>query len=92
MSLSSRRISAATNPMSSVDIASIEEAMKMATLDTLKGYAQNHYGEVKQYGQTEYISQNQAAGYQVLREPLWNKGKHHEIFCELHLHSPILGS
>ena len=65
--------------MSSVDIASIEEAMKMATLDTLKGYAQNHYGEVKQYGETEYISQNQAAGYQVLREPLWNKGEHLEI-------------
>ena len=71
---SSRRISAA-NPMSSVDIATIEEAMRMANLDTLQGYAQNHYGEVRQYATTEYISRNQALGYQVLNEPLWNKGK-----------------
>ena len=74
MSISSRRISAA-NPMSSVDISSIEEAMKMASLDTLRGYAQNHYGQVQQYATTEYIPQHQAAGYQVLREPLWNKGE-----------------
>lgn len=47
----------------------------MANLDTLRGYAQNHYGQVQQYATTEYISQGQAAGYQVLREPLWNKGK-----------------
>jgi hypothetical protein len=74
MSISSRRISA-SNPMSSVDISTIEEAMKMANLDTLRGYSQNHYGQVQQYANTEYISQSQAAGYQVLREPLWNKGK-----------------
>jgi hypothetical protein len=61
--------------MSSVDIATIEEAMKMASLDTLRGYAQNHYGQVQQYAKTEYISKGQATGYQVLREPLWNKGK-----------------
>ncbi|KAJ9151599.1 NADP-dependent malic enzyme [Coniochaeta hoffmannii] len=73
MSISSRRISA-SNPMSSVDIATIEEAMKMANLDTLRGYAQNHYGQVQQYAKTEYVSHSQAAGYQVLREPLWNKG------------------
>ncbi|KAH8891281.1 hypothetical protein GQ53DRAFT_765393 [Thozetella sp. PMI_491] len=60
--------------MSTVDITSIEEAMKMASLDTLRGYAQNHYGEVKQYSNTEYVTKNQAAGYQVLREPMWNKG------------------
>lgn len=74
MSISSRRISA-SNPMSSVDIATIEESMKLAQLDTHRGYAQNHYGQVQQYAKTEYISHNQAAGYQVLREPLWNKGK-----------------
>jgi malate dehydrogenase (oxaloacetate-decarboxylating)(NADP+) len=61
--------------MSTVDIATIEEAMKMANLDGMRGYAQNHYGEVQQFSTTEYISQNQAAGYQVLREPLWNKGE-----------------
>lgn len=71
---SSRRISAA-NPMSTVDIATIEEAMRMANLDTLRGYAQKNFGEVRQYAITEYISEKQALGYQVLGEPLWNKGK-----------------
>ncbi|KAK0626567.1 hypothetical protein B0T14DRAFT_108838 [Immersiella caudata] len=72
---SSRRISAA-NPMSSVDINTIEEAMRMANLDTLRGYQQKNYGqEVRQYATTEYISENQALGYQVLNEPMWNKGK-----------------
>jgi len=77
MSISStRRISAAANPMSSVDIAAIEEAMKMASLDTLRGYAQNRYNnEVRQYATTEYLSQAQALGYQVLNEPMWNKGE-----------------
>ncbi|GAB1315027.1 hypothetical protein MFIFM68171_05237 [Madurella fahalii] len=74
MSISSARRISAANPMSSVDIATIEEAMRMANLDTLRGYAQNHYGEVHQYATTEYISQNQALGYQVLNEPMWNKG------------------
>jgi malate dehydrogenase (oxaloacetate-decarboxylating)(NADP+) len=60
--------------MSSVDIAAIEERMKMASLDQLRGYAQNHYGEVQQFRNTEYVSQSQAGGYQILREPLWNKG------------------
>ncbi len=50
--------------------------MKMASLDQLRGYAQNHYGEVQQYRATEYIPEAQAGGYQVLREPLWNKGRH----------------
>ena len=60
--------------MSSVDIIAIEQAMKMASLDQLRGYAQNTYGEVLQHKTTEYITKNDAAGYQVLREPLWNKG------------------
>jgi hypothetical protein len=47
----------------------------MANLDTLRGYAQNHYAEVHQYATTEYITQNQALGYQVLNEPMWNKGE-----------------
>ncbi|KXX77580.1 NADP-dependent malic enzyme [Madurella mycetomatis] len=74
MSISSARRISAANPMSSVDIATIEEAMRMANLDTLRGYAQNNYAEVRQYATTEYISQNQALGYQVLNEPMWNKG------------------
>jgi hypothetical protein len=65
------------NPMSTVDISVIEERMKMSQLDQLRGYAQNHYGEVHQYKSTEYVPQSQAAGYQILREPLWNKGELH---------------
>ncbi len=60
--------------MSSVDIRAIQEQMKMAALDGLKGYAQDHYAEVQQYSKTEYVSKAAASGFQVLREPLWNKG------------------
>ncbi|KAI1284359.1 NADP-dependent malic enzyme [Xylaria sp. FL0933] len=74
LSLSLQRRQSAFNPMSSVDIASIEQRMKMASLDGLRGYAQDHYGEVKQNKSTEYVPQSAAGGYQVLREPLWNKG------------------
>lgn len=49
--------------------------MRVASLDTLRGYAQNHYGEVHQYSTTEYIPQSRALGYQVLNEPMWNKGE-----------------
>jgi len=48
--------------------------MRMANLDTLRGYNQTNYGEVHQDATTEYISQNQALGYQILDNPLWNKG------------------
>lgn len=74
LSLSLQRRQSALNPMSSVDISAIEEQMKMAALDGLRGYAQNHYGEVQQYRSTDYVPQSAAGGYQVLREPLWNKG------------------
>ncbi|KAJ9148433.1 NADP-dependent malic enzyme [Pleurostoma richardsiae] len=73
MSMSSRRLSE-FNPMASVDLATIEEAMRMATLDGLRGYKQNTFGEVKQFRTTEYMAKHQALGSQVLREPLWNKG------------------
>ena len=49
--------------------------MRMANLDTLRGYNQGRYGEVHQDAATEYISQTQALGYQVLNEPMWNKGE-----------------
>ncbi|KAI0119438.1 NADP-dependent malic enzyme [Daldinia grandis] len=74
LSLSLQRRQSALNPMSSVDISAIEEQMKMAALDGLRGYAQNHYGEVQQYRSTDYVPQSAAGGYQILREPLWNKG------------------
>ncbi|KAI0166903.1 hypothetical protein GGR52DRAFT_556083 [Hypoxylon sp. FL1284] len=74
LSLSLQRRQSSLNPMSSVDIGAIEEQMKMASLDGLRGYAQNHYGEVHQYRTTDYVAQSSAGGYQILREPLWNKG------------------
>ncbi|KAI1330125.1 NADP-dependent malic enzyme [Xylariaceae sp. FL0255] len=74
LSLSLQRRQSALNPMSTVDLASIEQQMKMASLDGLRGYAQDHYGEVKQYRTTDYVPKSAAGGYQVLREPLWNKG------------------
>ena len=71
--------------MSSVDIHAIEEQMKMAALDGLRGYAQDHYAEVEQYSKTEYVSKAAASGYQVLREPLWNKGMNQSRFLHMEL-------
>lgn len=48
--------------------------MKAASLDQYRGYAQDHYTEVKQDHETEYLKESDASAYQVLREPLWNKG------------------
>ncbi|KAF4968619.1 hypothetical protein FZEAL_10360 [Fusarium zealandicum] len=46
----------------------------MASLDQHRGYVQDHYAEVKQDRPTESLNESNAAGYQILREPLWNKG------------------
>lgn len=64
-----------SNPMSSVDLTKIEQQIKMAALDQHRGYVQDHYQEVKQERSPEYVDENNAAGYQIVREPLWNKGK-----------------
>lgn len=61
--------------MSNVDLSAIEEKIKMASLDQHRGYAQNHSAEIKQERATEYLSEDQAAGYQIVREPFWNKGE-----------------
>ncbi|KAI1498221.1 NADP-dependent malic enzyme [Biscogniauxia marginata] len=74
LSLSLQRRTSSLNPMSTVDVTAIEQSMKMAALDGLRGYAQDHYGEVRQYRTTDYVPKSAAGGYQVLREPLWNKG------------------
>ncbi|CZT48607.1 related to malate dehydrogenase (oxaloacetate-decarboxylating) (NADP+) [Rhynchosporium secalis] len=73
MSISQRRISG-FDPMSAVNMDHVEAAMKAAALDCFKGYAQDNYGTVNQYGITEYVPKNMAGGYQVIREPAWNKG------------------
>lgn len=46
----------------------------MAQLDSLRGYAQDHYGTVEQSQKTDYVQKGNACGYQVIREPQWNKG------------------
>jgi hypothetical protein len=48
--------------------------MKMSALDGLRGYAQDHYGVVRQENRTEYVGEERARGVNVLREPGWNKG------------------
>lgn len=67
--------------MSSVDISAIEESLKMAALDQHRGYSQGNPGEVKQFRTTEYVPENQAAGYQVIQQPFWNKGKQLFVVC-----------
>lgn len=62
------------NPMAAVDTTAIEAAMKMSALDGLRGYSTEHYGTVKQYRTTDYVPKSHAGGYQVIREPAWNKG------------------
>ncbi|KAI6359704.1 hypothetical protein MCOR25_006970 [Pyricularia grisea] len=61
-------------PTTAIDIAQIEEGIKMANLDTLRGYSNTTPAPVQQAIKTEYTPMSQAAGYQVLREPMWNKG------------------
>lgn len=88
MSISGRRLTD-FNPMSSVNVFAIEEAMKMAALDQHRGYTQSHIGEVKQHRDTEYVDHSQAAGYQVIHEPLWNKGTLLCCRCRCRSLSPV---
>ncbi|KAF7944604.1 uncharacterized protein EAE97_005237 [Botrytis byssoidea] len=74
ISISTSRRNTAMNPIGGIDIAAIEAAMKQSSLDHLKGYSQTNYPTVTQSNETEYISEDSAKGYQVLREPAWNKG------------------
>lgn len=50
--------------------------MKLASLDHLAGYSTKAYpGPVSQPESTEYAEETMAKGYDVLREPAWNKSK-----------------
>lgn len=60
--------------MSAIDTQAVEAALKAQQMDQLRGY-KDTYGEVQQSGETQYISEEQALGAQVLSEPMWNKGK-----------------
>jgi len=65
------------NAMAMVDVVAIENQMKAASLDTLKGYNHNTFGTVLQGPPTEYVKKRDAKGYQLLKEPMWNQG----LFC-----------
>ncbi|KAM3556107.1 hypothetical protein MY1884_005246 [Beauveria asiatica] len=73
LSFSAQRLTQ-RNTMSAVDISAIQEAMKMTALDQHRGYTQDRFAEVKQTQPTQYLSEAAAAGYQIIREPHWNKG------------------
>jgi malate dehydrogenase (oxaloacetate-decarboxylating)(NADP+) len=72
--------------MAGLDTTALEAAMQLAALDSLKGYKANTYAEVKQYRETEYVTKGNAGGYQVIREPSWNKGIFLNFYflCSIH--------
>jgi malate dehydrogenase (oxaloacetate-decarboxylating)(NADP+) len=64
------------NPLSFVDTAAIDAQMKLASLNHLAGYSTKAYpAAVEQSASTQYTPEEMARGYQVLREPAWNKGE-----------------
>ena len=73
-SLSTTRRISEMNPLSSINIQALEAQMQANSLDGLRGYSQDHYGVIKQHMKTEYLPKSHAGGYQILREPSWNKG------------------
>lgn len=79
MSISSQRRLTEQNPLGSIDIAAIEKQLRMASLDGLRGYHQDHYSEVKQTRENHITEKDMAVGYEVLREPAWNRGTFHEF-------------
>ncbi|KAL1901600.1 hypothetical protein Cpir12675_000470 [Ceratocystis pirilliformis] len=55
------------------NVSAIEQAMQMSSLDQFKGYMQATFPEVQQANLTQYSTEAEASGYQILREPVWNK-------------------
>jgi malate dehydrogenase (oxaloacetate-decarboxylating)(NADP+) len=72
VSLSSRNIGGINSHLG--DTTALERSFKAASLDTMRGYSQNAYAVVEQTHETESIPRPRARGYQLLREPAWNKG------------------
>ena len=58
-----------------IDTAAIDAQMKLASLNHLAGYATSSYPDaVPQDSTTKYTPEEMARGYEVLREPFFNKG------------------
>lgn len=92
MSISSTRRISNLNPMSTVDTQALEEAMKAAQLDQLRGYRKDTYGVVKQSRENVYVTdaaKQEAVGQQILREPVFNKGKSNHL-NKLYIKCPVL--
>lgn len=73
--LPSGRHSTGVNTDSMGDTTSLENSFKIASFDTIRSYAQNYYAVAEQPHETEDIPRPSARGYQLLREPSWNKGE-----------------
>lgn len=64
------------SPFSFVDTAALDAQMKLASINHLAGYSTKSYpAPVAQLEPTEYTPEEMSRGYQVLREPAWNKGE-----------------
>lgn len=62
--------------------------MKAAQLDQLRGYRKDTYGVVKQAKENVYVTdaaRQEAVGQQVLKEPMFNKGKSYQFHRHIHL-------
>ena len=58
-----------------IDTAAIDAQMKLASLNHLAGYTTKSYPDaVPQSSTTTYTPEEMARGYEVLREPFFNKG------------------
>lgn len=58
-----------------IDTAAIDAQMKLASLNHLAGYSTKSYPDaVPQQSTTTYTPEEMARGYEVLREPFFNKG------------------
>lgn len=58
-----------------VPVKVIENMMKTANLDTLTGYAAEKSMPVKQRETGPNVLDGVRRGFNVLREPIWNKGR-----------------
>ncbi|KAG6041237.1 hypothetical protein E4U41_005520 [Claviceps citrina] len=75
LSTSGRRLSD-LNPMPTTgkNVFAMGDAVGTGVVDQRRGYATDAYAEARQDGASEHVAKSQAAGYQLIREPLWNKG------------------
>lgn len=85
--LATPSVLAATTHRPLIDTAAIDAQMKLASLNHLAGYATTSYPDaVPQSSTTQYTPEEMARGYEVLREPFFNKGTTHISFTSIYPH------